>query len=52
MNRESYIKIMKALVNLMVTIMVEGGKVPMNSARSVGEAVMKAVTGSATAEKK
>lgn len=45
MSREGYIKIMTALVNLMVTIMVEVGKVPMESAKKVGSAVMKAITG-------
>lgn len=42
---ESYVKIMKALVNLMVTIMVEMGKVPIASARQVGNNVLKAITG-------
>lgn len=46
MNRQGYIKIIGALVNLLVTIMVEAGKVPMNSAKQVGDAVMKATTGS------
>lgn len=45
MNKQGYIKIMTALVNLMVTIMVEAGKVPLESAKSVGNAVMKAITG-------
>jgi hypothetical protein len=51
MNKQGYIKIMSALVNLMVTIMVEAGKVPMASAKQVGEAVLKAATGGG-AEKK
>lgn len=37
---------MSALVNLMMTIMIEAGKVPVDSAKSVGNAVMKAITGS------
>ncbi len=45
MNRQGYIKIIAALVNLLVTIMVEAGKVPYQSAVKVGESVMKAVTG-------
>ena len=36
---------MSALVNLMVTIMVEAGKVPLASAKQIGEAVLKAATG-------
>jgi hypothetical protein len=42
---ESYVKIMKALVNLMVTIMVEIGKVPLQSAKKIGDNVIKAITG-------
>ena len=51
MNKESYVKIIKALVNLLVVIMVEAGKVPYNSAIKVGQNVMKAVTGSTGEEK-
>ena len=36
---------MQALINLLVVIMVEGGKVPLESAQKVGENVLKAVTG-------
>ena len=46
MNKESYVKIIKALVKLLVVIMVEAGKVPYDSAIKVGQNVMKAVTGS------
>jgi hypothetical protein len=45
MNRQGYIKIMAALINLLVTIMVEAGKVPYQTAVKVGQNVMKAVTG-------
>jgi len=45
MNRQSYIKIMQALVNLMMVLMTEAGKVPAASAKTVGENVMKAITG-------
>ena len=45
MGKSGYINIMKALVNLMVVIMVEAGKVPMDSAKKVGENVLKAVGG-------
>lgn len=45
MNRQGYIKIIAALVNLLVTIMVEAGKVPYQSAVKVGENIMKAATG-------
>ena len=45
MNRQSYIKVMQALVNLMVVLMTEAGKVPAAAASKVGENVMKAVTG-------
>ena len=45
MNKESYVKIIKALVNLLVVIMVEAGRVPYTSAIKIGENIMKAVTG-------
>lgn len=45
MNRQGYIKVMQALVNLMVVLMTEAGKVPAAAAKTVGENVMKAVTG-------
>jgi len=51
MNKAGYIRIMSALVNLLVVIMVEAGKVPLQTAFKVGENVMKAVTGG-TGEKK
>ena len=43
--RESYIRVMIAVVNLMVTIMIEFGKVPLKSAHGVGKNVLKAITG-------
>jgi hypothetical protein len=51
MNRQGYMKVMQALVNLMVVLMTEAGKVPMDSAKKVGDSVMKAVTGG-TGDKK
>lgn len=45
MNKQGYVRIMVALVNLMVVIMIEAGKVSADSARKVGENVLKAITG-------
>jgi|694.fasta_scaffold72074_7 hypothetical protein len=45
MNRQGYIKIMQAVANLIIVIMTEAGKVPVDSARKVGDAFMQAVTG-------
>lgn len=45
MNRQGYIRIMQALCNLIMVIMVEAGKVPLDSARKVSENIMKAITG-------
>ena len=45
MNRQGYINIMKAVVNLIVVIMIEAGKVPIESAKKVGENILKAITG-------
>ena len=36
---------MQALVNLIVVIMVEAGKVPFAAAQKVGENILKAATG-------
>lgn len=36
---------MEALVNLLVVIMVEAGRVPVENAMRVGQNVLKAVTG-------
>jgi hypothetical protein len=52
MNRSGYVKIMSALIRLMVTIMVEAGKVPIASAEKVGANVMKAITGRSEDDKK
>ena len=52
MNKESYVKIIKALVNLLIVIMMEAGKVPYNSAVKIGQNIMRAVTGSTGEEKK
>jgi hypothetical protein len=51
MNKTGYIRIMQAVVNLLVVIMTEAGKVPADTAYKVGQNVMKAVTGG-TGEKK
>ena len=51
MNKQGYIKIIGALVNLLVVIMAEAGKVPLASAKQIGEAVMKAATGGGTEKK-
>lgn len=45
MDRKGYIRIMNALVNLIVVIMVEAGKVPLESAKKVGQNILKATTG-------
>lgn len=51
MNRQGYIKIMGAVCNLIMVIMIEAGKVPAASAQKVSENIMKALTGG-TGEKK
>lgn len=43
---------MVALVNLLVVIMVEAGKVPLASANKIGSNVLKAVTGGTGENKK
>lgn len=45
MNRKGYIRIMQAVANLIVVIMVEAGRVPLESATKVGQNIMKALTG-------
>lgn len=45
MNKAGYVKIMQALVNLLVVIMVEAGKVPLSSATKIGSNILGAVTG-------
>lgn len=45
MNRQGYIRIMIALVNLIVVIMTEAGRVPYESAKKVGDNILKAITG-------
>jgi hypothetical protein len=52
MNRAGYIKIMQALVNLMIVIMVEAGKVPLDSATKIGSSILKAITGDSGENKK
>lgn len=36
---------MQAAINLIVVIMVEAGKVPLDSAKKIGQNILKAVTG-------
>lgn len=45
MNRKSYVRIIKALVDLLIVIMVEAGRVPFENAARIGTSIMKAVTG-------
>jgi hypothetical protein len=45
MNKQGYTRIMQALVNLIVVIMTEAGSVPLESAKKVGQNIMKAITG-------
>lgn len=45
MNKQGYVNIMKALVNLLVVIMVEAGKVPIATASKIGQSLMRTVTG-------
>jgi hypothetical protein len=45
MNSEGYFRIMKAITNLIVVLMVEAGKVPTESAQKVGSNILKAITG-------
>lgn len=45
MDRKGYIRVMKAIVNLIVVIMIEVGKVPIESAQKIGQNIMKATTG-------
>lgn len=52
MNRQSYIRIMQAVVNLMIVIMVEAGRVPLDSANKIGENILKAITGGTGTNKK
>jgi hypothetical protein len=45
MNSKGYFNIMKALANLLAVIMVEAGKVPVDSATKIANNVLKAVAG-------
>lgn len=45
MDKAGYVKIMQAAINLIVVIMVEAGKVPLDSAKKIGQNILKAVTG-------
>ncbi len=50
MNRQGYIKIMKAVANLIIVIMTEAGRVPLESAKKVANAFLQVVIGSAGKE--
>ena len=52
MNRQGYIRVMSAVCNLIVVIMCEAGKVPLQNAQKVGDNIMKAVTGGTGENKK
>ncbi len=52
MNKVGYIRIMEALINLLVVIMVEAGKVPFTSAVKIGSNILKAITGGTGENKK
>jgi hypothetical protein len=52
MNKAGYVKIMVALVNLLVVIMVEAGRVPLASATKIGENILKAIAGGTSENKK
>ena len=45
MNREGYIRIMRAIANLIVVVMQEAGKVPLKSAQKVADAFLRATVG-------
>ncbi len=45
MNKNSYLKIMQAIVNLMIVIMIEAGGVARENASKIGENVLRAITG-------
>lgn len=51
MNREGYIKIMKAIAHLIIVVMQEAGKVPLASAKRVADAFLSATTGKKMEEK-
>jgi hypothetical protein len=48
MNREGYIRIMKALAHLIIVILQEAGKVPFISAKKVADAFLRATIGKPT----
>jgi len=45
MNRESYIKVMFAVARLIIVIMVEAGKTPVESATKIANALLQATVG-------
>ena len=52
MNREGYIKIMKAVAHLIIVIMQEAGKVPFQSAKKIASSFLSATTGKKYDEEK
>jgi hypothetical protein len=52
MNRQGYIKIMRAVAHLIIVIMQEAGRVPFESARKVADAFLSATTGQKVDEEK
>lgn len=47
MNRAGYLRIMKAVIDLLAVIMIEAGRVPAESAQRVTMNIWKAITGGA-----
>ena len=45
MNREGYVKIMFAVARLIVVIMVEAGRTPVESAKKIANAFLQATVG-------
>lgn len=48
MNRESYIKVMRAIAHLIIVIMQEAGKTPFLSAKKIADAFLNATVGKTT----
>jgi hypothetical protein len=45
MNREGYIRIMRAVANLIIVIMQEAGRVPLKAAQRIADAFLRATVG-------
>ena len=48
MNREGYIKIMRAVAHLIIVIMQEAGRVPFTTAKKISDSFLRATTGKPT----